>query len=625
MFNKLAKERLKQLENVSTKKDSELKRDAAFLAIESGQFAQDFALWVRNVAKTEKDTKVLVEPWVDDWNKINGDLRLNDVVISGAAQVYKSLGSYLLNFYITEYGNLNTLYTFAKSKIRDKIVASTVTPFRIANRQLLPQPEKLITENNQVYKTRSYTSYYSFVVQNGAATDVAVPAELQSISVDVMLLDEYSQYNPKIAAVLKSRQANSLLESRPVRYVSTPGKAGTTIDILLNRCSKTFSAFVKCPHCGQNASLHPEHCFLKKATITDDSGDEVESFFDSELRVLDWYHSNPDDRINSAYLSCQHCGGELPDKLYEKAFLLEKDSQMSVDEFIDEVNEDPTKLRTIGLIANPFLRRTKQNIAVRFANDASTTENYRDFIEQGLGIPSNDAFNGLTVEMLTALVNAPKQPANPTQYSKTRLVGLDVARGINYACLMDVYIPTTGSKDSKYHNAIRSVVSFDKVASSNMVNWRQMYKPEAIGMDLNPDQSLAFEFSKKFKAIPFVQKHNLKEVFREDKETNVGGLTFTSYSFDNQYFITRALKLFRMKTGDDYAVRLPRNLTQYLTTRTKNDAISHLLNMTYNDEKAMWEKGSLNRSDYFYAFLFAEVLLYQQIVSKTDNSWLNFF
>jgi hypothetical protein len=39
----------------------------------------------------------------------------------------------------------------------------------------------------------------------------------------------------------------------------------------------------------------------------------------------------------------------------------------------------------------------------------------------------------------------------------------------------------------------------------------------------------------------------------------------------------------------------------------------------------MWEKGSLNRSDYFYAFLFAEVLLYQQIVSKTDNSWLNFF
>jgi hypothetical protein len=624
-FSTNARKKLKEIEELKGLRQSETYRSLTLKKIEDGSFAKEFNEWVKEYGRTERDIKVVCEPWIEDWNLINGDLRIGEVVIGGAAQVYKSLGSYLLAFYATEKGYLNILYTFAKALIRNKIVASTVFPFRDNNKAATPGSQKPITENTQLYSTENYTSYWSFVNNGGAENDVSVPAELASISVDVILMDEYSQYDPVIAGVLRNRQSNSSLESRPVRYVSTPGRSGTGIDAQLKQCSHVFTAHVECTHCQKLASLDPLACFLRQGNVVDSTGAEILSYFDTEMKAVDWYHEDPEDRVNSAYLACEHCGGKLPQNILKTSRLYDKETKVSVSDFLEIVQQDPFKIRKVGLVASPFLRRVKSNVAARYANDAIQTENPLDYIQQGLGMATNDEFGGLTPEQLLPLILAPKEPANPKEYEMVRLLGMDVARSSHYLTSMNCYIPKIGSKEDKYRNTIRVVSGFDRVASHAFSEFHRKGKYAGGAIDFQPDASLSLELSSKFGLQIMSQKHNLRELFREDKELEAGGISTSGYSFNNQYFLNMLIKGLRSKSGDELLYRLPSNLLPQVRHITKAGVIGHFVNMTYNEDKSMWEKGKANRSDWFYSLLFAEVALYWYIFSKQDHSWLKFF
>jgi hypothetical protein len=548
------------------------------------------------------------------------------VVVTGCAQLFKSLSSFLLAFYCTQKGGLSVLYTFAKASIRDKIVASTLNPLFDFNREA-ENPEPYLTDNNKLKKTKSSTLYTSFVYNPGVSETIAVSAELQSITVDVQLLDEYQQYDPKLAGVLGNRMDNSDLFSKAQRFISTPGKRGTSVDLQLQQCSHVFEAHTECPHCSKLASLNPLNCLIKQVEIIGTDNEVTLSYWDENQKIMDWYHHDPEDKINSAYVSCEHCRGEIDEKAIAQARLYDHKTLMSTQEFIQVVNADPFKLRQIGVVASPILRKSKVPIAVRLINEGVNTQNPQNYIEQTLGVCSNDNFDGLTIDLIEKAVYVDKQPLNIKDYTKYSVVGLDVARSSHYACIADLYVPNSGSPDFKYDNTIRSVKSYERVSAHNFSNLYHNYNIDFGFMDLNPDQSLAVDLCSQYNMFASAQKHALKEMFRHDGVVDAAGLSFDrSYSINNQYFINRVIRGFQRKNEHGELIyRLPNALESELRSPTSNTVVGHFLNMVFNGDKNMWEKGSNNRSDWFYSTLFVEIAAYYACTSMSDFSWLDFF
>lgn len=626
-INKYFKEQQRKKELVHVVKDSTKKREKTIKKIEEGSFAVDFYHWVKDRAFNELGQKVIMYDYLEDWLLLHGDLRLS-VVVTGAAQLTKSLSSFLLAYYCTHHGALSVLFCFSKSNIRDKIVASTLNPMFEFNMEADDEAEAYLTDNNKLKKTKSSTLYTSFVYSSTLSEAIAVPAELQSITVDVEILDEYSQYDPKLAAVLGNRMDNSPLYSKAQRFVSTPGKKGTGVDIQLQQCSHVFDAHVNCPHCQKLASLNPLDCLFKQVEIIGTDNEATLSYFDENLKILDWHHHDPCDRINSAYIACQHCLGEIDKDTILKARLYDRKTKITVPEYIQTVNADPFKMRLVGIIAAPILRRSKVPIAVRLVNDGVNTQNAQNFVEQTLGIASSDNFDGLTVDLLEKAVYADKQPLNVKDYDKYTVLGLDVARSAHYACISELYIPLQGTSDYKYENTIRSVRAYERVTAHSIGNLWATYGINFGFLDLNPDQSLAVDLCTQFDMYAAAQKHSLREMFRHDGEIDAAGLTFDrSYSINNQYFINRVIKGFQRRTdGGELIYRLPNSLEPELRQTTSNTVIGHFLNMTFNSEKNMWEKGSSgNRCDYFYATLFVEIACYFACTEMVDLSWLGFY
>jgi hypothetical protein len=420
---------------------------------------------------------------------------------------------------------------------------------------------------------------------------------------------------------------NSPLFSKAQRFVSTPGKKGTGVDIQLQQCSHVFDAHVNCPHCHKLASLNPLDCLFKQVEIIGTDNEVTLSYFDENLKVLDWHHHDKSDRINSAYIACQHCLGEIDKDTILKARLYDRKTKITVPEYIQTVNADPFKMRLVGIIAAPVLRRSKVPIAVRLVNDGVNTQNAQNFVEQTLGIASSDNFDGLTVDLLEKAVYAPNEPTNPQAYTKYTVLGLDVARSAHYACISELYIPNHGTSDYKYENTIRSIKSYERVTAHSISNLWSTYGINFGFLDLNPDQSLAVDLCTQFDMYAAAQKHSLREMFRHDGEIDAAGLTFDrSYSINNQYFINRVIKGFQRRSeSGELIYRLPNSLEPELRQTTSNTVIGHFLNMTFNSEKNMWIKGDSSRSDWFYATLFVEVACYFACTSMVDFSWLRFF
>jgi hypothetical protein len=618
---KRAKENLSSVVKESTKK-----REETIEKIEQGKFTAEFINWVKTTAFNEQGAKVEVYPYLEDFLLIHGDLRLS-VVVTGCAQLCKSLSSFLLAYYLTQKCSLSVLYCFAKSNIRDKIVASTLNPLFEFNRETEANLEAFIADNNKLKKTKSSTLYTSFVFSASLQDTIAVPAELQSITVDFQILDEYSQYNPALAAVLNNRMDNSPLFSKAQRFVSTPGKKGTGVDIQLQKCSHVFDAHVHCTSCGKLASLNPLDCLFKQVEIIGSDNETILSYFDENLRVLDWNYRDINDKVNSAYIACQHCGEEIIPEVIKKARMYDRQTHLSVADYVKTVDADPFKLRLVGVVTAPVLRRSKVPIASRLINEALNTENPRNYIEQTLGIPSSDSFDGLTVDLLEKAIAAKKAPDNLDDFTHQRVVGIDVARSSHYACICDLYIPKKGSSDYKYENTIRSVAGFHRVTSHSIAHLWSNNDIQFGFMDINPDQSLAVELCTKYDMYAGYQKHTVKEVFKHDGEIEAGGIDFDrSYSINNQYFINRVIKGFQRRTeSGELIYRLPDCLESELYNTTSSCVIGHFLNMQFNAEKNMWEKGSNSRSDWFYSTLFVEVACYYSCTTAEDFSWLGFF
>lgn len=589
--------------------------------IESGKFVKDFLKWIEEDALTEQNRKVVASSFFYDLCLIVGDLRIAEKPISGCAQNGKSLSLFLLNFFATEVKGLNTLFTFAKSNIRDKMVGATVKPLWEYNRKLLSFVPEVTSENNKLIRTEYSTAYWSYAHNPSLDDSIAVPAELQSISVDLVINDEVQNCDSRLLAVLKNRMDNTLLESKPTIKASTPGREGTKIDVDLSLCDEIYYAHTHCAECGKLASLHPEKCFLRQGETIDSNGKTISAFYGADYKIIDWYHHDPLDRVNSAYFACEHCGGELTREAMDKARLYNVKTKKSAAELHEEINAEPWRIRKIGLHVCPFLRQAKGNLAARFANEAETTQNPENYIQQTLGIPTSGSDVGLTIRDIRRALAAYHEPIAEEEYEKVTLVGVDQARSAHYAVVVDCFIPYAAStRKDKYDKAIRKVRFFKRVTTGQLQIFYDNVQPISGAFDLAPDYTLATQFCKKNNIIPVLQKTSA-EVFRKDEDNQGGGIRIDSYSVNNQYFMTKVIKSFGQLAFDEKClIRLPPILNRDVNQFSPTSPITHLLAIEFDEEKQQYQKSktSGHRCDYFYSLLFIETALYHYIFEKVN-------
>lgn len=622
-FSQVATRKLLELQKKQSKSESEILRRQTLADIESGIFPQEFVEFLEEGVRTERNVTFEMKPWIRDYMLIFGDMRIKTHVVTGSAQVLKSIGAFLLTYYLTEKRYLSVLFTFAKASIRNKIVASTVKPLFEYNRSLKLDAADPIIDNTTQVRTPEYTLYTSFTNNPVQSESVEVPPELASISVDIVFIDEFQQSDSRVVGVLSNRMNASSLEFNPEYYLSTPGSEGTGVDNELSKCDDVFEAHTECPHCKQWTNLNPLKSFLTTKPIINSDGESIDRYYDDGFNISGFHHSNPDNPIDSAYIACQFCKGKLEQSDLDKARMLERRTHITAEEYHQEVNKDPFKVRKVGLLVNPFLRRTKRYIAPRLAREAQETENPKDYLQQKLGIATSSNADGISKESIARAIALPEEPADLDTYLKVKMLGADIARGSNYLTVMDCYIPLTGTKQFKYNNTKRYIRSFERVSSAGMVQFARNQKIEYGAVDLAPDYHYTTELCKDTKWLPVLQKKSFKSIIKENDETETGGIKVKAIDVDNQYFLNRIVTNF----GRQNIISIPDNLQGQLNDPPRTSVVYHLKSLEFDIDRGLWQKpadGS-SRCDYVYSTLFAEVALYYYILNKPSQGWLSFY
>ncbi len=127
--------------------------------------------------------------------------------------------------------------------------------------------------------------------------------------------DEIELYPEGVLDVAKKRMSASTLQTKPFRAGSTPGHEGGIVDSLVRASVYFFQWRVQCPHCDREQFLDAFGNLLRAVTQETEDGATEERYVDITGRPLDWFchdHSSRRQRIETAYIGCQHCGKELP-------------------------------------------------------------------------------------------------------------------------------------------------------------------------------------------------------------------------------------------------------------------------------------------------------------------------
>lgn len=623
-----AREHLDRIDNRKKQSDLEKKRDQNVRDIESGVMVQKYLTWLREEARNEKDIKIRCPNIFMDHNLLFGDLRLSDVSVMASAQMWKSASAFLSTYFYTEKGLLSGLFTFAKSNIRNKLVASTVKPLYENNDEVSTKPFKAEIDNTMQRRTDAATLYTAFVNNPSTDDSVAVPAELASITVDFIMVDEFSQSDPAIVATLPNRMNAGVLESRPIRKMSTPGKKGMLIDREIETCTHVFEPMTRCPHCGELASLLPTKALLKTKLTPNRDGDMVPRYYDSDYTILNWFHHDPEDPENTAYVGCEHCGHEIPQESIAECRLYEQTSKQSAVEFSDSISNDLYSYRKVGLLISPLVKPSKRPLAVQLIKEGLNHENPIDYLQQRLGIATESDTDGISLTNIKHCIRASNEPITDVDvlYDKYTLLGLDQARGSHYVCAGAIYVPIEGDKAFKFKNTIREISHFTRVSSAGLPELLRKLEVEQMVADAAPDFTYALELKENFNSLICLQKKSSKEVMRENAETESGGIKLSTWDLDNQFFLNTVVSLYsRINTYGERVVRLPRSFKREIIDPPKNSPITHLTKLTFDAERGLWTKASDCRCDYVYGQLFFEAAVYYTIFHRRGTGWLEFF
>ena len=601
-----------------------------FINEKMNEGGRPFVERVKKWGRTERDTPVIVDPWLEELLTGIGDFRIGETTTLGCSQASKTLSHTLLVADTVVYGRLATAYFYdsltnlqSNAPIQQHTVIEHYTESAskaglVFNRD---RDRKMLTRY-QVDLSTAFSSYVSTGRTGGKDTtgQAAVGAVAASFTADLLLMEEKSQYPPGAADPLPRRIDASMIPTRPIRSLGTCGSGGG-VELDLKRMEYDFFPHIECPHCGEVIALDPMGCLLKPHERIDGSGNKKIAYLTESGRPHEWWHTDENDPVQSAYIACSACGTPLDDETRYSAKYKCRKTGVWFREWNDAIPPGiPKRKLTAAFWISPLIRRTKVNLAFEIIQTGINASSSLDWVQQMVGKPSEASVTSLTAEILKRSIEAPR----PTRVPDIILGGCDQGRQSYVLGCAKIYFPL-GWKNMSVEDVIektqREYMFLGEVHVNQLPNKLLDYKVNKMGLDQEPDRTRASILERETVAVLMDQITGLKDAVRK-VDLKEGGNILKAYQLRNEKFQAQVMNSFITTHSDGYPLaRLPENFGMWLHTPVESSPIRQLCSVKYDPYTEKYIKTDGN-DHAFYACLFLEAMLYIFLTEDVNNSYI---
>lgn len=576
---------------------------------------------------TERGIKVELNLWQAELTEGIGDLRLSHTMTMGPSQLGKTLTHIWMVCDSVTTGRLNVAWIFDSAQ---NLTTNVPLQFRpvidhwLAN--MLKNGKRFRRESDRQmvsrYQVEGCNVIFSYASTSKAslrgAGQAAAGSAVVSFQADMMFLEERSQYPPGASDPLPRRLDASVIPTKPIRELGTPG-SGTGIETEFRTADFHFYPHYTCPHCQQVRPLDPKGCLLKSMQRIGADGIPKLTYLSESGRPIEWHHKDPERPVDTAYFGCSACGSELTlsDRLSARFKCIKTGEWLR--DFLDKLPPGaPRERYKVGFHLTPLSRRTETNLAAELIRGGLEAIDPADWQQQGLGYPSEAFQNSLTISVLERAIIAPPADRRP----ELRCAGIDQGRGQYWLWVADYCLPPNWREKGVEENidsAIRNVVWAGDVTSSSIPDRLRSLGVNYGFCDNEPERTEAARIQRTTVLRMADQRPGLADAIREDS-VEEGGERIPCLFIRNEKFLSQVLNSFLKVAEDGYPLqRLPEDWRRWIASPTDRSPIKHLMGPK-RDVSGKWFRSGMD--DIYYAAMFCEAAFYWWLRKAAANAYI---
>jgi hypothetical protein len=391
--------------------------------VSSGALVDEFIFELKKFGVNEFGDRIRWNsPILEESLRLFADLRINEVFLSGSAQLNKTFCAAQTAAWMSQRAGMRVMWAFAKCRQIDALVPTQHKPLLMHWAQKVNGVTKFTNEHqtsNSQFSVGNGSIKFVHVNSNTTEGGAAAGTSIVSNTVDLCIMEETSQAQQSEIAPLYKRLLAGRLKSRPMRQIGTPG-SGNGVELPISKADFEFWPHAECSCCGKMASLHPFGALFQSEKIRADDGSVLEKWAFDDGMPRKWFHTDSSDPVGSAFVGCVHCGKEISDEArYQSTYICIR-TKMTIKEFLEVYVPEHWEKENIRVGAwIGCLTRVRAGIATDIM-EALSPEGLSDFYEQTLGIPSSASQNSITSQ---SIINALERPLfTPQRYSHLREV-----------------------------------------------------------------------------------------------------------------------------------------------------------------------------------------------------------
>jgi hypothetical protein len=565
-----------------------------------------FVAAVEKYGVNERGDRLTLHPWHKELYELVGDVRLAEVLTTGASQIGKTLANTSFLCYCLVDGGLNTLWSYDQERSLNIQVPSNFRPVIKAWLKAKGIKVKLSegTQNNTLYQVKGATAQFVYVStsklkeDNGSAAAGGIAV---GVSRDILFKEERSQYPPGADAPLDRRLDAGRLPSRPIRQIGTPG-SGLGIELEIETADYDFHPHAQCPKCKGEFNLTPMGCLLKE--IKRKNNKPV--YLSESGRPVNWHYHNPSEAIASAYFACPNCLTEIPKESRTlKTWFRCIKTGVNLRSFLDSLPSCyPERRIKAGICLSPLLRETEYNLASEMIREGMDTFNPPDWCQQRLGVASQSGATNVSLDMLREAIAFTPRLGKPDFI----LAGIDQGRGEDWLWICAYFLPENKSELSNpevIEQTTRVVLFGGDVVRDAIPEKLQEYGVIYGIIDNEPDRADASDLCRVTCLEMADQKPGQKDAAVEST-VNDGGIEYPCWHIRSEKFLKTVVVAFAM---EKYC--LPSDWDIWLGMMgNERSPLTHLSAPSYDPKSGKWKRGKNNIDDLYYAAMFCEVAFY---------------
>jgi predicted RNA-binding Zn-ribbon protein involved in translation (DUF1610 family) len=591
----------------------------AYIA-ESLASGRGFVDRVRKYGATDKGEPLRMPLWFCELLELIGDFRVPHVITSGCAQLGKTQSHTLLIVDVIVHGKMNVGWFYASRDSRDlnvpqqfyPVVGQWLAALERETKQRLIGPND--TQNSSRYQVDGATAIFSYTNTSKASPSrsglAAAGGASVSFTANMVIKEERSQWLPGTADPVERRLDASLIPTRPVRDLGTPG-AGQGIEVEIKRAHHNFYPHFTCNACGETSPLDPKGCLLRKFRRKGLSGKEQIVYLSESGRPVHWWHSDENRSIETAYFGCPECGEPITTEQRENAWYQCRKSGDRLRNYLDRGPQSSIRQK-VAIILSPLCRTTTGNLASELIQGGIDAMRAEDWQQQALGHPSESTTTSVSLEMLEVAIGA----AMPS-YRVDRIVtiaGIDQGTNEDWLWIVEYHLPFGWERMSvpELHDRVVRVVRFGSdIIRTAIPDKLKEYAVDSGMIDNQPSRSDAAALCDLTCLQMGDQKADLPSAVKETIVTD-GGKEFSCWDIRNDKFLKEVLMGFAIVSPDDDLplYRLPDDWSKWVGIATERSPVRHLSGPSLDPETGAWKRGAGKVDDLYYAAMFAQAAFY---------------